>query len=273
MRTTIREKKHVMNKPLSYTTLLSSILVGCLSSSAWSDETTLKESIETTGQKPAWHVPPGPGMPAQNWQPPPRWRMPQQGFGQFPPRYPPGGQYRPFPAAPLTARQNPLNAELQQAQEQLATKSSELEEAHSTIEQLRIKLQESLAAETRLSDQITYNTREEQALRIRVTELDRTLKTTSATQEQQHRQLTAERDQLLGKLASLDKQLAALQSRLQAATQVLIQARSSTGMASESPHTASIQIEALRDALGRLEAELQRQETGLQSDWQIPTKE
>ena len=273
MRTTIREKKHVMNKPLSYTTLLSSILVGCLSSSAWSDETTLKESIETTGQKPAWHVPPGPGIPAQNWQPPPRWRMPTQGFGQVPPRYPPGGQYRPFPAAPVTARQNPLNAELQQAQQQLATKSNELEEAHSTIEQLRIKLQESLAAEKRLSEQVTYNSREEQALRIRVTELDRTLKTTSATQEQQHRQLTAERDQLLGKLASLDKQLAALQSRLQAATQVLIQARSSTGMASESPHTASIQIEALKDALGRLEAELERQETGLQSDWQIPTKE
>ena len=273
MRTTIREKKHVMNKPLSYTTLLTSILVGCLSSSAWSDETTLKESIETTGQKPAWQVPPGPGMPAQNWQQPPRWRMPQQGFGQFPPRYQPGGQYRPFPAAPVTARQNPLNAELQQAQEQLATKSNELEEAHSTIEQLRTKLQESLAAETRLSDQITYNTREEQALRIRVTELDRTLKTTSATQEQQHQQLTAERDQLLGKLASLDKQLAALQSRLQAATQVLIQARSSTGMANESPHTASIQIEALRDALGRLEAELERKETGLQSGWQIPTKE
>jgi len=273
MRTTISKTAHTMNKPLSYITLLTSILVGCLSSSAWSDETTLKESIETTRQKPAWQVPPGPGMPAQNWQQPPRWRMPQQGFGQFPPRYQPGGQYRPFPAAPVTARQNPLNAELQQVQEQLATKSNELEEAHSTIEQLRIKLQESLAAETRLSDKITYNTREEQALRIRVTELNRTLKTTSATQEQQHQQLTAERDQLLDKLASLDKQLAALQSRLQAATQVLIQARSSTGMANESPNTARIQIEALRDALGRLEAELERQETGLQSGWQIPTKE
>jgi len=171
------------------------------------------------------------------------------------------------------ARQNPLNAELQQVQEQLATKSNELDEAHSTIEQLRIKLQESLAAETRLSDKITYNTREEQALRKRVTELNKTLKTASATQEQQHQQLTAERDQLLGKLASLDKQLATLQSRLQAATQVLIQARSSTGMANESPNTARIQIEALRDALGRLEAELERKETDLQSGWEIPTKE
>ncbi|MDH3985661.1 MAG: hypothetical protein OEV12_04490 [Gammaproteobacteria bacterium] len=262
-----------MNKPLSHTTLLTAILVGCLSSPAWSDETTLKESIETTGQKPAWQVPPGPGTPVQNWQQPPQWHMPQPGFGQFAPRYQPGGQYRPFPAAPVTARPNPLNAELQQVQEQLATKSSELEAAHSTIEQLRIKLQESLAAETRLSDQIAYNSREEQALRIRVTELNQTLNTSHATQEQQHQQLTAERDQLLGKLASLDTQLAALQSRLQAATQVLGQARSSTGMANESPNTARIQIEALRDALGRLEAELERKETGQQSGRQIPPEE
>jgi chromosome segregation ATPase len=203
-------------------------------------------------------------MPAQNWQQPPQWRMPQQGFGQFPPRFQSGGQYRPFPAAPAMARENPLSTELKQAQEQLA-------EAHSTIEQLRIKLQESLAAETRLSDKITYNTREEQALRIRVTELARTLKATNATQEQ-HQQLTAERDQLLSKLTNLNKQLTALQSKLQAAMQVLIQARSSTGMASEAPGTARIQIEALRDALGRLEAELDRQETGLQSSQQIPTE-
>ena len=258
MRTTIIKTAHIMNKPLSYTTLLIPILVGCLSSPAWSDETTLKESIETTGQKPAWQVPPAPSVPAQNWQPTLQWRMPQQGYGQFPPRYPSGGQYRPFPAAPVAARQNPLNTELQQVQEQLATKSNELEEAHSTIEQLRTKLQESLAAETRLSDKIAYNTREEQALRIQVSELNRTLNTTSATQEQQHQQLTAERDQLVSKLASLDKQLAVLQSSLQAATRVLIQARASTDMENESANTARIQIEVLRDALGRLEAELER---------------
>jgi hypothetical protein len=44
---------------------------------------------------------------------------------------------------------------------------------------------------------------------------------------------------------------------MQAATQVLIQARSSTSMTNEPPNTR-IQIEALRDALGRLEAELER---------------
>ena len=267
MMTTISKTAPTMKKPLSYTTLLTAILVGCLSSAAWSDETTFNEPIETTGQKPVWQAPPAPGVPARNWQQPRQWRMPQQGFGQYPPRYtpgyppnyPPAGQYRPFPTAPVATRQNPLNAELQQVQEQLASKSNELEEAHNTIEQLRIELQESLAAETRLSDKLAYKTHEEQALRIRVTELNQTLKTTSAKQEQQHQQLTAERDQLVDKLASLDKQLATLQSSLQAATQILIQARSKTGSANESPNTNTrIQIKALRDALGRLEVELER---------------
>jgi hypothetical protein len=262
MRATIRKKA------------FASILIGCLSGSAWSDVATSNGSIAPAeqmpapaiGNAPAWQAPPGPGMSAQNWQQPPQWRMPQQGFGQFPPRYQPGGQYRSFPAAPARARENPLSTELKQAQEQLA-------EAHSTIEQLRIKLQESLAAETRLSDKITYNTREEQALRVRVTELTRTLKTTNSTQEQQHQKITAERDLLLGKLANLNKQLAALQSKLQASMQVLIQARSGTGMAGEAPGTARIQIEALRNALGRLEAELERQEPSLQSGQQIPNVE
>lgn len=220
------------------------------------------ESMKAAEKQPASQVPAVPAMPAQNWQQPPRWHMSPQGFGQFPPRYLPGTQYRPFPAAPVTARENPLKTELQQAQEQLATKNNELEEARNTITQLRLELQQSLDAGKRLSDKITYNTREEQALRMQVIELNRTLITTRTTQQQQHQRLTAERDQLLGKLARLDKQLAELQSRLQAATQVLIQARSGTGRASESPGAARLQIESLRDALGRLEAELERQETG-----------
>jgi len=268
----IRKEIYVTNKLPSFPALFAFILIGCLSGSAWPDEATLKESIATNGQiptsanssMPAWPVPPGPGMTAQNWQHPPRWPVPQQGFGQFPPRYPPGVQYRPFPTAPATARKNQSSTELKQAQEQLTTKNNELEEALHTIEQLRIKQQESLAAEKILSDKLTYSTREEQALRMRVIELTRTLETTNATLEQ-HQQLTAERDQLLGKLANLNTQLATLQSRLREATQVLIQARSSASITGEGQDTARIQIEALRDALGRLEAELERQETALQS--------
>ena len=171
------------------------------------------------------------------------------------------------------ARENPLNAALQQAQEQLSAKSSELIEAQNMLEQLRGKLQDSLAAEAKLTDKVTYNTREQHALRVRVTDLTKTLNAANATLEQQHQlindlqaqnqTLTAERDQLLGKLANLNTQLAALQSRLRAATQVLIQARSSASITGEGQDTARIQIEALRDALGRLEAELERQETGL----------
>ena len=251
-----------MNISMSFAALVASALIGCLSGTAWADEATTNGSIAPTEQAPAAA---SSNTPAQHWQQPPHWRMPQQVFRPYPPQYPPGGQYRAYPAAPVTAATSPLSTELTKAQEQLAGKSSELDEAHSTIEQLRMNLQESLDSETRMSDKLTYSTREQQALRMRVIELTQAL-------EQQNQQLIAERDQLHSKLASLDMQLAELQSRLQAATQVLIQARSGTGMAADAPDSARVQIEALRDALGKLEAELEKQESSPEDDPQTPTE-
>lgn len=250
-----------MNIPRSFTALIVSTLLGCLSGTAWAEEATLYQSIsqgEPAAASPdsntaARQAPATPAMPGQYWQQPPQWRMPQPMYPQFQPRHPYGGQYRAYPGTPAAAAPAPHTTELKQAQEQLAAKSSELDAANSTIEQLHVSLQESNAAATRLSDKLTYSSREQQALRMRVIELTQAL-------EQQNLQCSAERDQLHGKLAGLDIQLAELQSSLQAATRAVLQARSSLGMAGAGTGTARAQIETLRDALGRLEAELERQE-------------
>ena len=290
-----------MNKLTSFSALAAASLIGSLSASAWSDDTLSTWSDETITYGPATpaeqtpapasdaapgvYTPPAPGVytaPAtggyqQTWQQP-QWRAPQQFYGQYPPRYPQGGQYPAYPAAPAapaTARENPLTAELKQTREALTAKSSELDEALGMLEQLQGKLQESLATETRLSDKIAYNTREQQALRVRVTELNTALNTANATLEQQHQlinnhqaqnaQLTAERDQL-------DEQLAALRAELQTAAQSLAQASSRADAATEALVAARIEIVKNRDALSRLEAELERQETRLQADSQTPTE-
>jgi hypothetical protein len=255
--------EHAMNISMSFTALIALTLLGCLSGNAWAEETTLYESIAQGEQAtaangddtPAQQVPSTPAVPGQYWQQPRRWGMPQPMYRQVQPQYPYGGQYRTYPGAPATTAAKPHDTELEKVQEQLAGKSGELEDAYNTIEQLRAELEESHATETRLSDKLTYNTREQQALRMRVIELNQAL-------EQQHQQLIAERDQRHSELASLDVQLAELQSRLQEAGELLAQARSSTGMTGDAPGTARMQIEALRDALGKLEAELERQESG-----------
>ncbi len=107
------------------------------------------------------------------------------------------------------------------------------------LEQLRGKLQDSLASEASLTDKVTHTTREQHALRVRVTDLVKTLNTANATLGQQHQlindhqahnqTLTAERDQLRSEFASRDKQLTALQSELQAAMQTLAQAMTRAG--------------------------------------------
>jgi len=280
-----------MNKLTIFATLAAAALIGSLPGSAWSEETASNGSpapaeptpAPASAVAPGWYPPAYPGGYAQTWQQAPRW--PQQGYGQFAPYYPPGGQYQAYPAAPATApaaRENPLSAELKQTQEQLTAKSSELNEARGMLEQLRDELQDSLATEGFLSDKMTYCSREQQALRVRVTELVETLKTSNATLEQQHQlinnhqannqALTAERDQLHNALASRDEQLATLQSELQSAMQALAQERARAGTADEALSAARAQIGMHRDELSKLEAELEQLESRLQGDPQEQTE-
>jgi chromosome segregation ATPase len=157
-----------------------------------------------------------------------------------------------------------LSAKLKQVEEELSAKSSELDEARSLFEGLRGELQDSLAAQASLSDKIAYSTREQQSLRVRVTELLETVQTSRATLDQQHqlinnqqtltRELAAERDQLQGELVSRDEQVAALHTELEAA-----------GQAIEALAAARVEIGTHRDALTRLEAALGQLQTLLQA--------
>ena len=263
-----------MNTLTSLAALVALAVIATMSESVWSGETTEYELAAPAEQTPAPASPVAPGGYGQTWPQPPRWYAPQQFFGRMPPQYPPGQQFQPFPQRPATApaaRENPLNAVLKQTQEQLSAKNSELVEAQSMLEQSRGKLQDSLAAEATLTDKVTYNTREQHALRVRVTDLTKTLNAANATLEQQHQlindlqaqnqTLTAERDQLRSEFASRDKQLTVLQSELQAAMQTLTQAMTRAGT---SRHRVPTGMH--RDAFGKREAEPGQQENRLQSD-------
>lgn len=273
-----------MIKLTTFAALLAVALAGSLPGSAWAEEAPAYGSPAPAGQMPAparsgvpaGYVPARPGGYAQPRQQAPRWPMPQQFYGQFPPPYPPGGQYRALPAPPAMARENPLSAELKQTQAQLAAKSSELDKAHGLLEALHGKLQDSLAIEASVSDKLAYSTREQQALRVRMTELVDAQSSANATLEQQRQlienyqaqngQLTAERDRLHGELGRRDEQLAALQSELQAATQALEQARAMASGAAYALGVVRAQVGAQRDALSQLEAELERMEVRPQGD-------
>ena len=259
-----------MNKLTTLAALVAAAVIATTSESAWSGKTTADGSSAPAEQTPAPANPVVPGGYAQTWQQPPHWRAPQQVFGRMPPQYPPGRQYQPFPATAPAAQENPLSAKLKQTQEQLASKSSELDEARSMLEQLRGKLQDSLAAEARLTDKVRYSTREQNALRVRVTDLVKTLNTANATLEQQHQLLNdhqaqnqalkAERDQLRSEFASRDKQLTALQYELQATMQALTQAMTRASTAAEALSAARVQIGMHSNEPTKPEAEPGRQE-------------
>jgi chromosome segregation ATPase len=208
--------------------------------------------------------------------------MHQPGYGYYPPRYPQAGQYPAYPAAPATAAVSPLKAELKQAQEQLSAKSGELDAARSQLDQLQGKLQDCLAADARLTNELDYSTREQQSLRLRVTELLSTLNTAKATLDQQHqlindhqalhRELSTENDQLHNELTGQDEQLAALQSELQTTTQALAEAQADSINAADALSAARQQIEAQRNALAELEAELARLVSRLQGEPPVPAE-
>jgi hypothetical protein len=137
--------EHVMNKLPPRNILVAAALVGIAAENAWSEESTPSvpaAAAEQTAPPEAGYVPryaPGPdrGGYAQRWQPPP-WPAPPPGYGQFPPYYPPYGQY---PTAPAVPTENPLSVELKQTQEQLNTKSTELNTANEQLATVQAELQ------------------------------------------------------------------------------------------------------------------------------------
>jgi outer membrane protein OmpA-like peptidoglycan-associated protein len=280
-----------MNILSSFAAVVTATLIGITAESAWSDEATpnapakpaARTAAPATGVAPGWYPPPPVrGGYTRPWQQPSQWPVPPQGYGQLPPHYPPPGQYRATPAAPATAV-NPLSAELKQAQEQLTAKRTELDIAHTMLEQLRGTLQHSIEAERTLREKVADITSAQQALQARVTELTAALNTTTATLEQhqqqitndqeQTRTLTAERDRLHDDLASRDEELATVQAELQAATQALEQAQAETSTSSQQLSEARSQAETFNIELTELKAQVENQKTTRLDTEQTRTEE
>ena len=278
-----------MNKLSFFAALVTAALISITAGSAWSDEATptganapaVQTPAPTSGFAPGrYPPPPNRGRYAQPWQPRTQWAMPPRGYGQMPPHYPPQGQYRTAPAAPApapmpAAAENPLSAELKQAQAQLAAKSAELDMAHATLEQLQARLQSGHDTERSLNEKVAQIISEQQALQARTADQAAALNKTTAILEQYRQQLkndqqlnrtlTAERDQLHNDLASRDAQLAALQAELQAAMQALQQAQAETTTSGQQFNAARAQSERLRNELIELTAQLDNQKTMLQN--------
>jgi len=264
-----------MHKLSSFTALVAVSLITITTENAWSDQTAPNWPAAPTSQAPApgWYPPPpGRGGYAQPWQQPPRWTASPWGYGQVPPGYPPRGGYRGVPGVPPAA-QNPLSAELEQAQEQLAAKSSELDEVHATLEQLRARLELSLETEQALNQKVMALSSERDILQAQMTELSGKLNTTTAELEQHRQQiadnqtqtqaLSAERDQLRSDLAGRDEQLGSLQAELEAAGQALQQAQSETATSTQALGDAKAQAETLKSQVAELTARLENQQAEL----------
>jgi len=272
--------EQVMKIMSSIAALVTATSIGIATECAWSDQTTPGGSAVPAVQTPAlatnrapgrYPPPPRRGGYAQRWQQPSQWSAPPAGYGQVRPYYQPQRQYRAVPAAPA---KNPVSAESKQTQEQLTAKSTELDTAHLTLEQLQLKLQHSREAERALNEKVAAITGEQQALQAQVTELLAKLDTSNATLEQQSQQLTndqqqnrtltAEHERLRSDLDSRDKQLATVQADLLAATQTLQQAQSGNTLSSEQLGTAMAQADTLKNVLTELKAGLESQQTTLQ---------
>ena len=277
-----------MNKLSPFAALVTAALIGIAAESAWSDEATPNGSAKpavqtpapTTGVAPGWYPPPPvQGVYTRPW---PQRLVPPRGYSQLPPPYPPPGQYRAVPAAPAAAV-NPLSAELKQTQEQLTAKSTELDMAHTMLEQLRGTLQHRIETEQALRKKVANITSEQQALQARVSELTAALHTTTATLEQHHQQttndqeknrtLTAESDRLRSNLVSRDEQLATVQVELEAATQTLQQAQAETSTSAQQLSVVRSQAETFNNELTELKAQLKSQKTTLLNTEQTRAEE
>jgi ribosomal protein L17 len=139
------------NKLTHLRVLVSAALIGMAAGNAMSEEAAPgataipggHTAAPGTGYGPGWY-PPRPDRRgyAQPWSAPQR-PAPAPGYSQSPPYYPPYGPYRAEPAAP---EENPLGAELKQAQEQLATQTTQLETTREQLARLQEQLQAATAA-------------------------------------------------------------------------------------------------------------------------------
>ncbi len=265
----------------SIATVVIATSVGIATECVWSAEATPGEpavpALQTTAPatNPApgrYPPPPRRGGYTQGWQQPSQWPAPPAGYGQVRPYYP---QQRPYQAAPAAPAKNPVRADIEQRQEQLPSKSTEVDTAHAILEQLQLKLQHSREAERALNEKVAAITGEQQALQTQVTELMTKLDTSNTTLEQQRQQnarkqeqnriLTAEHERLRSDLASRDKQLATVQADLLAATETLQQAQSGNTLSSEQLGTAMAQADTLGNVLSDLKTLLESQQTTLQN--------
>jgi len=254
--------------------LVTATSIGMATGPAWSDETTqggsaaqtpATASYPTRGRYP---TPPRQRGYMQRWQQPPRWPAPPSGYGQMRPYYPPQTQHQAAPAAPA---KQPVSTESKQPQEPLTEKSTELDRAELTIEQLQLKLQHSREAEHALNEKVAAITGEQQALQAQVAKLQEQLQTSNATLQQRSQQitsdqqqnltLTSEHERLRSDLDNRDKQLATMQAELLAARQSLQQAQSGNSLSSEQLGTAITQAGTLKDLLTELRTRLENRQT------------
>lgn len=258
-----------MNTLSSFAALVTAALFAIAAGTAWADEAAQNVSAETVwsteaeSNEPAADVRPDKAAPEESdtpaaqtpapvtthvpgrYPPPPAWGGYPQAWqhpSQRPSYYLPQGQYRAAPAAPAV---NPLSAELNQAREQLAAKSTELDTARATLEQSRLELQQRLEAERVLNEKVADISSEHQVLQARMTEL------------------STERDRLRDELAGRDRQQATLQAELQATMEVLLQAQSENTLTGQQLDTAMVQADRLRKTLAELKAWLETQKTTL----------
>jgi hypothetical protein len=123
-----------MNKLPARNLLVAAALFTITADNAWSEEAAPSAPAEQTaspaaGSDPGRAPTPYYGGYEPYWQPPP-YHAPPGYYGHYPPYYPPHPQYRSAPPAPA---ENPLAAELEQTQDQLAAKTAKLDTARTQL--------------------------------------------------------------------------------------------------------------------------------------------
>lgn len=156
-----------MNKYSPLHLVVAAALFGVAAESAWSEEAASEPPAAPAEQTAAPVASDDPGYapaPYQGgyepyWQPPPRPAPPPGYYGYYPPYQPPYPQYRSAPAAPA---ENPLSAELTQAQEQLVAKETELSTASEQLTAMQAEkqailevMQQAQAEYAKASEQLT----------------------------------------------------------------------------------------------------------------------
>lgn len=141
-----------MHKVSHLHSLVAAALIGIAVGNAWSEEATPAEpaapageaAAPVTGAVPGRYPPPPErrGYPQPGTQPS-QWPAPPPAYSQPGPYTPPYGQYR---AGPGTPAENPLSATLKQTQEQLATKTAELDAIRKQRARLQADLEVAMAA-------------------------------------------------------------------------------------------------------------------------------